>query len=164
MCREERAAPIRGICTASECGRLARRDRVSRARSHPVLQLRWSSRPPDGRLRRARRPHSSVARRSRALWRIRALLLVGTLVAGESELSMFASQRLTNVLPVYACFASSLSTRSTSSGRSTPRWGLVVSNTRILKPFCSARNCSSDSARSSGDVAIAAKARSTALW
>jgi len=58
-------------------------------------------------------------------------------------------------------YRSAASTRATSSGRSTPRCAWAVWMTRMRNPFCRARSCSSDSARSRSEGGIVASARST---
>src|SRR5258708_26404382 len=53
-------------------------------------------------------------------------LLAGRVVLAVAKNRVRVSTQLTNDLRGYFFSASSCSTRATSSGRSTPRWGLVV--------------------------------------
>src|SRR3954452_18860271 len=57
---------------------------------------------------------------------VRAALLAGRGVLAVAKKRVRVSTQLTNALRGYFFSASSCSTRATSSGRSTPRWGLVV--------------------------------------
>ena len=57
---------------------------------------------------------------------VRAALLAGRVVLAVAKKRVRVSTQLTNALRGYFFSASSCSTRATSSGRSTPRWGLVV--------------------------------------